>query len=170
MHIAMKQALPRRTFLRGLGVSVALPLLDGMVPAFAALRTTPARAVKRFGAIYVPNGVEMRMWTPKGEGAGFEFSPILEPLEPFREQTFVLSGLADKVGGAGAGRRDWGPRASVVDVADGRAGEEDRRAGHPRGRVAGPDRGAAPGAGDAAGVAGAGAGLGGSAGGVRRRV
>ena len=65
MNIATKQALPRRTFLRGLGVSLALPLLDGMVPAFAALRTTAARAVKRLGAIYVPNGVEMRMWTPK---------------------------------------------------------------------------------------------------------
>jgi hypothetical protein len=96
MNIAMKQALPRRTFLRGLGVSLALPLLDGMVPAFAAMRTTAARAVKRLGAIYVPNGVEMRMWTPKGEGKGFEFPLILEPLEAFREQTLVLSGLADK--------------------------------------------------------------------------
>jgi hypothetical protein len=96
MNIAMKQALPRRTFLRGLGVSLALPLLDGMVPAFAAMRTTAARAVKRLGAIYVPNGVEMRMWTPKGEGTGFELPLILEPLEAFREQTLVLSGLADQ--------------------------------------------------------------------------
>jgi hypothetical protein len=92
----LKQALPRRTFLRGLGVSVALPLLDGMVPAFAALRTTPARGVKRLGAIYVPNGVEMRMWTPKGAGTAFEFPLILEPLEAFRAQTLVLSGLADQ--------------------------------------------------------------------------
>ena len=92
MNIATKQALPRRTFLRGLGVSVALPLLDGMVPAFAA----PARAVKRLGAVYVPNGVEMRMWTPKGEGTGFEWPLILEPLEAFRAQTLVLSGLADQ--------------------------------------------------------------------------
>ena len=91
MQIVMKQALPRRTFLRGLGVSVALPLLDGMLPAFAA-----PRAVKRLGAIYVPNGVEMRMWTPKGEGAAFEFPLILEPLEAFRAQTLVLSGLADQ--------------------------------------------------------------------------
>ena len=96
MQIALKQALPRRTFLRGLGVSVALPLLDGMVPAFAAGRTAGARAVKRLGAIYVPNGVEMRMWTPKGEGTAFEFPLILEPLEAFRGQTLVLSGLADK--------------------------------------------------------------------------
>jgi hypothetical protein len=96
MSIITKKALPRRTFLRGLGVSLALPLLDGMVPALAALRTTAARGVKRLGAIYVPNGVEMRMWTPATEGAGFEWSPILEPLAPFRDQTFVLSGLADK--------------------------------------------------------------------------
>ncbi len=95
MSLITKKYLPRRTFLRGLGVSVALPLLDGMVPAFAAAAAaTPA---KRFGAVYVPNGVEMRMWTPKAEGAGFGLSPILEPLAPFRDQTFVLSGLADKV-------------------------------------------------------------------------
>jgi Protein of unknown function (DUF1552) len=96
MSMVTDKYLPRRTFLRGLGASMALPLLDGMVPAFAAGRTA-ATPVKRFGAVYVPNGVEMRMWTPKGEGAGFGFSPILEPLEPFRDHTFVLSGLADKV-------------------------------------------------------------------------
>jgi len=96
MSIITKKALPRRTFLRGMGVSLALPLLDGMVPAFAALRGTAAGGVKRLGAIYVPNGVEMRMWTPKTEGNGFELSPILQPLEAFRDQTFVLSGLADK--------------------------------------------------------------------------
>ena len=96
MNIATKQALPRRTFLRGLGVSLALPLLDGMVPAFAAVRMTAARGVKRLGAIYVPNGVEMRLWTPKAEGADFELSLILEPLARFKAQTSVLSGLADK--------------------------------------------------------------------------
>jgi hypothetical protein len=96
MSIVTKQALPRRTFLRGLGVSVALPLLDGMVPAFAAGRAAAARPVKRLGAVYVPNGVEMRMWTPAAEGAGFVFPPILEPLAPFRAQTVVLSGLADQ--------------------------------------------------------------------------
>jgi Protein of unknown function (DUF1552) len=97
MSILTKKYLPRRTFLRGLGASLALPLLDGMVPAYAQGRPTAATPVKRFGAVYVPNGVEMRMWTPKAEGHDFGFSPILEPLEPFRDQTFVLSGLADKV-------------------------------------------------------------------------
>ena len=95
MGIITKKHLHRRTFLRGLGVSVALPLLDGMMPAFAAARTMPV--ARRFGAVYVPNGVEMRMWTPKTEGSGFGLSPILEPLAPFRDQTFILSGLADKV-------------------------------------------------------------------------
>ena len=133
MNIALKRALPRRTFLRGLGVSVALPLLDGMVPAFAALRTTAARAVKRLGAIYVPNGVEMRMWTPKGDGTAFEFPLILEPLEAFRAQTLVLSGLADQpaVPAPGEGIGDharasatWltGVRAKKTEGADIRAG------------------------------------------------
>jgi hypothetical protein len=97
MSIITKKSLPRRTFLRGLGVSVALPLLDGMIPAFAAIRDTPAKGAKRFGAFYVPNGVEMRAWTPAAEGSAFEVSPILSPLAPFRDQMFVLSGLADKV-------------------------------------------------------------------------
>ena len=63
-----KKYLPRRTVLRGLSASLALPLLDGMVPAFAATRNTAANPVRRFGAIYVPNGVEMRAWTPAGAG------------------------------------------------------------------------------------------------------
>jgi hypothetical protein len=97
MGIITQKALPRRTFLRGLGVSLALPLLDGMVPAFAAIRDTAARGARRFGAFYVPNGVEMRAWTPAAEGTGFSLPSILEPLTPFRDQLFVLSGLADKV-------------------------------------------------------------------------
>ena len=94
--IVTKKSLPRRTVLRGLGATVALPLLDGMVPALAAMRTTAAAPARRLGAIYVPNGVEMRAWTPTTEGTGFAFTPILKPLEPFRDQVCVLSGLADK--------------------------------------------------------------------------
>ena len=92
-----KKAIPRRTVLRGLGASLALPLLDGMVPAYAALRTTAANPVRRLGVCYVPNGMEMRAWTPKGDSRQLELSPILQPLEPFLEQVNVLSGLADKV-------------------------------------------------------------------------
>ncbi len=92
-----KKTLPRRTVLRGLGASLSLPLLDGMVPALAATRNTAANPVRRFGAIYVPNGVEMRAWTPPGAAGPLELTPVLEPLAPVREQVNVLSGLADKV-------------------------------------------------------------------------
>ena len=82
-------SLPRRTFLRGMGAAVALPLLDAMVPALSAA-TTP---VKRLGFIYLPNGAVMQSWTPKGEGT-LELSTTLSPLEPYRDQTVVLSRLA----------------------------------------------------------------------------
>ena len=88
-----KKALPRRAVLRGLGATLALPLLDGMVPALSALSTTAAKPTVRFGAVYVPNGIVMQNWTPASEGAGFELTPILQPLAPFRDQMLVLSGL-----------------------------------------------------------------------------
>ena len=87
------KALPRRAVLRGLGASLSLPLLDAMLPAFATrVRAATARA-HRFLAFYVPNGMAMEYWTPKGEGKDFELSPILEPLAPFRNQMLVLSGI-----------------------------------------------------------------------------
>ena len=88
-----KRALPRRTVLRGMGATVALPLLDAMVPAATALAQTPARPIPRFQAIYAPNGMAMPYWTPETEGAGFALTPILQPLAPFRDQLLVLSGL-----------------------------------------------------------------------------
>ena len=91
--IITRKALPRRTVLRGLGASLALPLLDGMVPAFAALRKTAAAPVKRLGVVYVPNGMMMNHWTPGTEGSAFDFPTILEPLEPFRRHVEVLSGM-----------------------------------------------------------------------------
>ena len=96
MFISQKH-IPRRTVLRGLGASLALPLLDGMVPAQAALRKTAADPVRRLGACYVPTGMEMRAWPPAGAGREFELSPILRPLAPFRNRLNVLTGLADKV-------------------------------------------------------------------------
>ncbi len=84
-----KQTLPRRTFLRGMGATLALPLLDAMVPAMSAR----APGTPRFTAVYVGNGMNMWDWTPPNEGAGFELSPIQQPLEPFRNRTLVLSGL-----------------------------------------------------------------------------
>jgi hypothetical protein len=94
--IVFKKALPRRTFLRGMGATLALPLLDAMVPSFTALAQTPARPAPRMGFIYTPNGVIQAQWTPAAEGAAFEFSPILKPLEAFRRQVLVVSGLAHR--------------------------------------------------------------------------
>ena len=86
-----KMSLPRRTFLRGMGATLALPLLDAMVPAFTALAKTPAAPVRRFGVVYVPNGMIMESWTPRREGP-LELSPILQPLESYRDQLQILSG------------------------------------------------------------------------------
>ena len=93
--IVTRMALPRRTILRGLGATLALPLLDSMVPALTAIAQTPARAPLRFGVVYVPNGMVMQEWTPTQEGAGFSFPAAMKPLEPFREKLTVLSGLAN---------------------------------------------------------------------------
>jgi Protein of unknown function (DUF1552) len=86
-----KMALSRRTFLRGVGASVALPLLDAMVPALTA---AAAKAVPRLGVVYHPNGVIYQNWLPHGAGREFEFSPILAPLEPFRDQLIVVTNLS----------------------------------------------------------------------------
>ncbi len=91
-----KKHLPRRTFLRGVGATLALPLLDGMVPALSAIRTTEARGAKRLFLGYVPNGIIMDQWTPLATGHGFELPATLSPLAPFKEQLLVLSGLASR--------------------------------------------------------------------------
>jgi hypothetical protein len=92
--MVFKKAIPRRTFLRGAGAAVALPLLDSMVPAFAAA----GKPVLRVSIIYNSNGMNMDRWTPAGEGSTFEFSPTLEPLAPFRDRVLVLSGLNNNAG------------------------------------------------------------------------
>ncbi len=91
--IITKNAIPRRTVLRGIGATLGLPLLDSMVPALTALAATPAKAAMRFGAVYVPNGMVMQNWTPASDGAVFELTPTLQPLAPYRDQMLVLSGL-----------------------------------------------------------------------------
>ena len=93
--VITKKHLSRRTALRGLGATIALPLLDGMVPALAAVRNTAARPVKRLGAIYVPNGMNMPNWRPPAVG-GLELSPILTPLAPVRDRLLVVSGTANE--------------------------------------------------------------------------
>ena len=89
------RSLPRRTFLRGVGASLALPLLDGMVPAFAAVRRSAAGPVPRLFTGYVPNGVIMDQWTPAAAGPLTDLPATLEPLAPFRDKLLVVSGLAD---------------------------------------------------------------------------
>ena len=91
--IITKRSLPRRTFLRGVGVSLALPLLDAMVPALSAIAKPSAAPVRRLGVIYVPNGMAMSSWTPRAAGADFDLPPILQPLAPFRDRLLVFSGL-----------------------------------------------------------------------------
>jgi hypothetical protein len=91
--IISRKAISRRTVLRGLGASLSLPLLDSMVPAMTALAQTKAAPLHRFGVVYVPNGMVMEQYLPATEGRGFEFTPTLKGIEPFREQTLVLSGL-----------------------------------------------------------------------------
>ena len=88
--IITRRTLSRRTVLRGVGASLALPLLDGMVPAFAS-----PRPVRRFGAVYVPNGMSLPHFFPQTSGPGFELSPTLLPLAPFRDRLVVFSGLAN---------------------------------------------------------------------------
>ncbi|HJN46501.1 MAG: hypothetical protein CL477_03690 [Acidobacteria bacterium] len=93
--IITKMALPRRTFLRGLGATLALPLLDAMVPAASALAQTAASPTKRLGFIYIPNGANMLKWTPSTDGA-LELSPILSPLAPVKEHVVIPTGLAHR--------------------------------------------------------------------------
>ena len=81
----LTKSLPRRTLLRGLGATVALPFLDAMLPAFSMRGLAAAKPVHRFQTFYVPNGMAMEYWLPKGEGAALELSTIMEPLEPVRE-------------------------------------------------------------------------------------
>ena len=88
-----KTHIPRRTFLRGMGVTLALPLLESMVPARTLLAQTAAKGAPRIGFVYIPHGAIMSKWTPATEGAGFEFTDILKPLEPYRDYVNVVSGL-----------------------------------------------------------------------------
>src|SRR5437667_9293495 len=87
------KSLPRRTVLRGLGATLSLPFLEAMLPVWASGGRAAAKPLHRFQAFYVPNGMAMEYWLPKGEGSTFELSPILEPLAPFRNQMLVLSGI-----------------------------------------------------------------------------
>jgi len=91
-----KKHIPRRAFLHGTGIALALPFLESMVPAQTPLRNTAANPKTRFTGIFVPHGMAPGYWVPKTEGKGFEFPMIMKPLEPFRDQTVIMSGLWSK--------------------------------------------------------------------------
>src|SRR5215470_11766460 len=106
MNFITRKHLSRRTLLRGAGVTLALPLLDSMVPAQTPLARTAAKPVTRFTGIFVPHGAAPGWWVPEGGGPGepkaapgskdFEYSMIFKPLEPFRRHTTIVSGLWSK--------------------------------------------------------------------------
>ncbi|HXG46658.1 MAG TPA: DUF1552 domain-containing protein [Methylomirabilota bacterium] len=118
-----KRAIPRRTFLKGVGASIALPFLDAMVPAFAATNDTAAAAPLRMGYFYIPNGIMRDVWLPEQEGPNFELTPVLKNWEPFRDQMVILSGMDggnEFVGGHVRGSSMWltgvDPKKSMNDV------------------------------------------------------
>jgi len=126
-----KKAIPRRTFLQGVGATLALPLLDGMVPAMAAVGDS--KRVNRLSFVYVPNGIIMDKFTPKAEGAGFELTPLLEQIAPFRDQMLVLSGLdcknANPQPGEGGGDHERGSGAFLTGAHPKKTGGADIQAG-----------------------------------------
>ncbi len=118
-----KKAIPRRTFLRGVGAAISLPFLDGMVPALAGPLATEATRPLRVGYIYVPNGIMRDQWLPATAGANFEMTPVLQQLAPFRDQLLVVSNLdggPEEVGGHVGGSSMWLtgsiPKRSLNDV------------------------------------------------------
>ena len=129
--IVTRKHLPRRTFLRGLGVTLALPMLDGMAPAFG-LRAGAAETVRRLGVVYVPNGMYMQNWTPSGAGA-LDITETLRPLAAHRERMVLISGLCSHEGiarpGEGAGDHARAAGAFLTGVHPKKTEGHDIRAG-----------------------------------------
>src|SRR6185295_185712 len=124
-----KLSLPRRTFLRGIGATLGLPLLDAMVPAFTAIAKTAANPPPRFGAVFVPNGAIMDQWIPSAPGTGFELTPILRPLERFKSSLVVVSNLTRANPGVVEGDHAISASGWLTGVYPKRTEAEDIRAG-----------------------------------------
>ncbi len=126
MAFVTKKHLSRRAVLRGAGVTLALPFLESMVPAVAALaQTAAARSRTRLGCFYFPHGAIMNKWTPSTEGAGFELSEILQPLKPFQTQVNVISGLESaQAYGSGATANHNRSAASFLSAAHAETGAQ----------------------------------------------
>lgn len=113
--IITKQHLSRRSVLRGLGATIALPLLDSMVPALTAMQKTAAQPVRRFGAFYVPMGVNMSLWTPQAVGSNVELPATLETLAAYKDQMTVVTGLDSHPAEPGA-EDGGGPHSRVMSA------------------------------------------------------
>ena len=128
-----KKHLPRRTFLKGIaGASVALPLLDAMIPALTAQTRTAGAPKLRLGFVYVPHGAVLDKWTPIGDGTNFQLNQIMAPLEPFKKQLVIVSGLANKAAesqGDGGGDHARSGPSFLSGVHPKRTEGEDVRAG-----------------------------------------
>ena len=156
--IITKMALPRRTFLRGMGATLALPLLDAMVPALSAQARTAAKPVRRLGFIYMPNGVSMNFsgvnyWKPKGVGTNFELSPILAPLAAVQESDGGVQRPDAHAGRCVGGRRQRRSRARHQHLAHRRPSEAHGRRRRLQRDLGRSDRGAGARQGHAAAVA-----------------
>jgi len=110
--LIFKKSLPRRTFLRGMGATIALPLLDAMTPALAKGPEAP----KRFTLVYTPNGINMEHWTPTATGKAFEVTPILKPLAAYKEKMLFISGLNNNAGNALPGEGESAPHERAGGV------------------------------------------------------
>jgi hypothetical protein len=111
-----KKHLPRRTFLRGaLGAAVALPLLDAMVPALRAQTLGTIQPKLRFGSVYMPNGVYIKLWHPTSTGSDFEFQPLMKPLEPFRGHLTTISQMKAPDGNKDMGGIHMGASAAFLN-------------------------------------------------------
>lgn len=110
-----KKSIPRRSFLRGAGAAIALPFLDAMFPALASMNEM-AKAARRFSIVYVPNGMNMKFWTPGATGRSFELPQTLEPLTPYKEQMLVLSGMNNSAGDALPGEGESAPHERAGGV------------------------------------------------------
>jgi hypothetical protein len=113
--LIFRKSIPRRTFLRGAGATIALPLLDAMFPALASLNNK-VDAPRRFSIVYAPNGRNMKQWTPVAAGKSFELSRTLEPLAPYRDQMLVLSGLNNTIGAPLPGEGETAPHERAGGV------------------------------------------------------
>ena len=130
MTFITRKHLPRRTFLRGVGAAVALPLLDSMLPAQTPLSKAGGTPKSRLSCIYVPHGATMDKWTPAKQGGSFEFTEILTPLEKFRDRVTVVSNLAHAAaGGAGSDAGADHARSAAVFLSGAHPEKDSIRAG-----------------------------------------